>query len=733
MEIINQSGFQFSFISGRIGFPKHTLSLIVKGTFDLVPDKVAVLGDEQIFPTGDELYSDDDEGCGSCRYESDFAYHKPRADFLLAGKCHVPGGKPVQACKVTFQVGDRTKTLGVFGNRYWNQITRNISNPEPYIEMELRYENSFGGKGYKKNPVGKGYGKVKREDGSKVLPLPNIEDLNHLIDSPGSRPEPAGFGPIGNMWAQRFAKLGTYKGNWLKKRWPWFPDDFDWSFFNAAPLDMQIEGYFKGDEPLYFENLHPVHSQYRCQLPGLRARLFLNKLDLNDPKLTRFTEVPLNLDTLWIDMELEKLVLVWRGVMEVLSEDYEEIAHCFIIAENLEETFQTKEYYQDLFYRQIAEKEEPEKPEIEPIAEDINIEEKITEAEASIKAALIKEGIDPEQELPEHSQEDMEAEIRLIEKLEFEQRKELPPLTREIVQERIIRGEGFAGEDLRGIDLSGIDMQEVDFRNAILAEVNLQKSNFSKADFSKADFSKADLSATNLNGVIFEDTDLTETDLSGADLTDSVANDAIFDRANLTNAILENCFAEGASFYEADLTNASLKNSFCRASDFSKSKLIEANFQNASLVEASVEEADGAGVNMTGADLTGLRASEKTNFSKGIFRNVIAPYSIWEDAILDNADFTFSQMEGVNFASASLKSANLFGADLKYSRLSRANLHEAKCTTMNLFQANLEKADLTMTDFSSSNLYGVEFLDAIIDNTKFDNANLKMTKLSRRY
>ena len=147
------------------------------------------------------------------------------------------------------------------------------------------------------------------------------------------------------------------------------------------------------------------------------------------------------------------------------------------------------------------------------------------------------------------------------------------------------------------------------------------------------------------------------------------------------------------------------------------------NFSGTDLTEAGLEDADGVGINMRKANLAGLRASGKTNFSRGNFQKVTAPYSIWENAILDAADFSMSQMEGANFASASLKSAVFIGADLKYARLSKASLVMAKCMTMNLFEASLEKADLTMTDFRSSNIYGAEFLDAVTDGAKFENTN----------
>jgi len=735
MEIINKSSLSFAFITGRVNFPKHSLTLIVKGTFDLKPGSNAKLSDDQIFPTGDERFPDDDEGNGSFRYSSDFAYYKPRADILLAGKCYAPFGKAVPACKVKFQAGSLSKTLGIFGNRFWNLKTRMISDPEPFTQMDLRYENSFGGEGYKKNPVGKGYARITKADGSKIWPLPNIEDVNNLIDSPGSHPEPAGFGPIGDMWAQRYSKLGTYKGGWLKERWPWYPKDFDWGFFNAAPSDMQLGDYLKGDEHISLENLHPSQTIYKSQLPAIKPRLFLHIKETGGAGPTVFKEVPLRLDTLWIDMEAEKAVLVWRGLSEILTEDYDEVSDCFIIAEKLDESPKSKAYYHERFLKLLNVDEDFQLEETEQTEtvdrEGISVEDQIKEAEEKLKAELTEAGLDIYQELPEPAREDKEKELLLMAEFGLKKQKE-EALNLIILKERLAKKEIFREEDLRGLDLSNLDIHGIDFQDALLSETNLSNSDLSGAILLKADLSGADLSNVNLQRAVLKDADLSKTNLSGADLRGSVLEDAILDGAHLQNALLDNANAQGASFYEADLENASLQQCACRAADFSKSRLTAADFKGAILVEASAETADGHHVNMTDADLTGFRASDQTNFAHGIFRNVTGHYSIWENAILDHADFSFSDMEGANFSSASLKSASFVGADLRYARFSKADLYQAKCMTMNLFEASLEKANLTMADFRASNIYGAEFLEAVIDRTMFESANLKMTKLSGR-
>ncbi len=737
MKIVNKTLFQSASVIGQISFPKHSLTLIVKGTFDLVLDDKVVPSEKQIFSTGEESYPDDEEGTGSCRYESDFAHFKPHSDLLLVGKCCCPSNKPIQVCRVTFQVGEKVKSLAIFGDRYRKGILKKSSIPELFTEMELRYENSFGGEGYKKNPIGLGYKKKIAEDGSNQWLLPNIEDPQNLIRSSFDHPEPVGFGPLGKMWQQRYTKVGTYKGKWLKERWPWFPKDFDWAHFNAAPPDMQVEGYLKGDEELYFENLHPIHSSYHSQLPGLRVRCFLNELHPNDQgvRQTLFREVPMNLDTLWVDMDTEKLVLVWRGVANIKSEEYEEIEHLFIVSEKLEEKNQSLEYYETLFKKTLAEENAEEEYEIKPI-EPLEVENttevdaEIAKAEHQLQATLIEAGIDPNN-LPEPREEDKAKEIQILKELGFEEETEISALTRETVQERIARGEGFAKEDLRGIDLSGLEMNGVDFQEAVLTDVCLKESHLSAANLSGADLSGADLSGATLHGAILKEADCSNAHFDGADLSDAVLEDAIFEKAQLKKTMFDKVSAKDANFSEANLSESSFKEASLTGADFSKSILNSANFQGANLREASVEGAVGIQVNMSGADLTELRASEACNFLQGIFQKTIGLESIWENANLSESDFSYSKMEGADFSSANLERANLSAADMKFSRFTKANLKEAKCIQMNLFQGSLEKADLTRADLRGSNFYEVEFLDAILEETKLTSANLKMTKLSK--
>ena len=293
---------------GKVVHPKDTLTLIVKGTFKLIPGQPGqpVEPGAHLAPTGDAFYDGDPQT--SCRYESDFVHFKPRADVCVVGHCHAPGGTPVPACPVRFSAGPISKALMVFGRRRWKRTlmgARSISEPEPFTSMELRYENSFGGPEYSPNPIGKGFLPKKHGLEHSDIEVPNLKVLEGEQLKTMQAGTPAGFGPLGRTWSQRMALAGSYGKKWLNKRWPWLPEDFDWGFCNAAPSDQQIKGYLKGDESLYFENLHPEHGTFYASLPGTRVRCFLS--DRCD-SAQRFREVSTQLDTLWVDMDAEQLM-----------------------------------------------------------------------------------------------------------------------------------------------------------------------------------------------------------------------------------------------------------------------------------------------------------------------------------------------------------------------------------------------------------------------------------------
>jgi uncharacterized protein YjbI with pentapeptide repeats len=778
LEPINQTPFHYGPIAGRLNFPGHSLTLIVKGTFDLKPGQTATPSEEHLFLAGDEFYPDDDEMEGSTRYEADFAYFKPRADLLLVGKCHAPRGRPIPACQVTFRVGESARSLAVFGDRHWKRNAlgvQTISEPEPFTEMELRYENSFGGQDYKYNPVGKGYRKEETESGKNLRLLPNIEDPDSLIASPRSRPRPAGFGPLGRMWAQRFTRLGTYKGTWLEERWPWFPTNFDWGHFNAAPPEMQFETYLRGDEPLYFENLHPEYPQYKSQLPGLRVRSFVNTSAETDAEQGRFDEVSMVLDTLWVDMEAEKLVLVWRGWTEVLSEDYEEIRHLFIMSEPLDAAAQPADQCRRLFLAALAEYEAewgmaPEEPE-EPVEPEMpeEAEETVAPEEPSIgppelpadadaeaaakkeKEALVKKveaqtaaifaqlGINLDSLPSEMQQKTKEQQAKIITKLTEGDPAKVMATERAGLETQMKDTFAKMGVDINKPPPMSTKAQAEQAR--FIKELGIDSSMVQGTPLLAGFFAaipallpKMGLDPENLDPLINEAKKQQERLAAELGIEEEEQQAEEEQEPHLTREIVEERAARGESFAGEDLRGLDLSALDLQGLDFTG-----ANLAGVSLVKSNLSAANLEGTDMTGAvlseaqlpdgNLSGTKL-ENANLARASLTGATLTEANLSGADLTQAELAQANLAGALLPEALLSNANAAGSMLTSSDLSRANLESANLEGANLSEATLTDAGLADANLSGANLTGAKLTGADLTKANLSEATLTGADLS---
>jgi uncharacterized protein YjbI with pentapeptide repeats len=739
MDVINETPFSFALFPGRLSFPRHSATFIVKGSFRLRHNQTVKVVEEQDFPTGDEYYPDDDAQTGSIRYSSDFVYFKRHADLFLVGHAHAPAGTPVTSCPVRLAVNDRARDLIVTGDRMWQRRAgmTGVTPPVPFTSMELRYENSFGGAGFGQNPVGKGYGKRDQENGTETWPLPNIEDPALRISHPDHKPPPAGFGPLNAGWEFRSRKLGTYNKRWLEQKWPWFPDDFDPTYFNAAHPYLQQDGYLSGNEMLQVTNMHPEIADYRTGLPGVRVRCF-TRTHSSDASIGKsFQEIRMNLDTLWVDMDAEQLVLVWRGWSRTDSGEMEDIRDILVTAEALDsESMAVDECYALLNRRkaELAQELEEEEPEpvgnVVPAADDTtDTEALLVDAEAEVNRAIRDAGLDPDN-LPEASDDDKQKEAELLAALGIESH-EVNPLTREHVQARVLAGDSFLQEDLTGLDLAGMDFSGADLREADLSGLDLRQCSFARVDLSGANLAGANLTQVNLQGANLKAADLTGATLSGASL----------EGAGLEETILESCVAQSVNFDEVQGSGADFSKASLRGSHFCKATLTGASFEEADLnlvilsdallQDIRLDKVTALHSSFSRSDMTGARASDQCDFSGTSFAWCQLEGANFEGARCVQADFSCADMHDVNLIACDLGEARLEYADLRNAKLAKARLANTTLAFANLFEATLEKAQLEGTNLRGANLYAAEFLDAGINNVDFEQANLKMTKLGK--
>ena len=131
-----------------------------------------------------------------------------------------------------------------------------------------------------------------------------------MRDAADSYPvQPAGFGVVGRPWAPRLALAGTYDNTWLQERSPGLPEDFDFAYWNGAPVDQQIDFPPPNLRIELFNLVDPrlsSNGRVCVELPGHRPFVLLrlrNGVMLPLPFLT---------DTLLIDTEAMTLSLTHR-------------------------------------------------------------------------------------------------------------------------------------------------------------------------------------------------------------------------------------------------------------------------------------------------------------------------------------------------------------------------------------------------------------------------------------
>ncbi len=361
MELIRDTPFEAAWQVWKSPTSKQCLTLIVKGTFSLVESGACPIAGQQQLPTGDIHQDGDPEA--SVRTESDFAHIKPKGECFVVGSCYAPGKSAAPVVLVAFTIGPVGKKMAVIGDRYFKGFIAKQTEPEPFKVMPLCWERSFGGSKSAVNPVGIGLDKIPiGEKKKRHFPLPNIENPEALMRSRRQNPPPVGSFPIPKSWKQRIAHAGRYSQKWLDSKWPGLPDDFQWRYFNAAPEDQQISGYFKGDEVISLINLHPVHQRIRCRLPGLRATALLRRADGG-------TSIALrpDLDTITVDTDNGTVTCLWRAITEIGAETLDEFSEVFVVHEDIK-VDRSLEDYEEWHERRKEELLEEEKAvEAQPI------------------------------------------------------------------------------------------------------------------------------------------------------------------------------------------------------------------------------------------------------------------------------------------------------------------------------------------------------------------------------
>ncbi|XYI01956.1 DUF2169 domain-containing protein [Sorangium sp. So ce1128] len=677
---------------------------------------------------------------------------KARGEVLVEGCAFCE--RPSIATQVRLSFGPVDKRLYVVGDRTWE--FGGPSEPAPFQQLRVSWENALGGAGDRLNPAGKGRAAAV-VDGKKIHPMPNVEWPGRLIQSPQDGVPPAGFGPLDPTWEPRHSRVGTYGDRWLKTRYPDYPEDFDPLFFNVAPEDQWLPRYIAGDEAFVIENMHPAMPRLEGALPGLVARAFVRTRS-DDRRL----DVPMHCDTAWFFPGVARVLLVWRGVFPIAVDDEMEVSELLVALERIGSPVPV-ERYDEVRARRLDRKRGPlhdlrdadllppgvkvAKPsggrDIEILLEregsfDDNMrrraELELERAREQIRSAgldpdaSLPRRVPPPEELPRNDtaafldvldervaallKEAEEQRARVMsdfraqcaalrldpdEVIERERRRSLGP-PRVSAQKEL--------ETLRGLkalaEATGVSMPEEVLRKLddpeieaklVLAERSAKDAYRQTVHFIEAVPPLHPDDARRVREEVEAALRAGES-LAGRDLTGADLAGLDFSGADLREAFLESARLAGCRFDGAQLERAVLAHARAAGASFRGARLAGANLGGADLTEASFEG---------GADLS--------------------------RAILARATLSRARLGGASLSGADLGEVKLDGADLRRCRareltvtgvdLSGADLSEAE-----LVSCNLIRVKCAGTSFARARLAQTVFLDVEGDGASFRGASL---------
>src|SRR5262249_44495740 len=121
---------------------------VVKQRFRVSPTgKVGRVAGAEV-NVADVPWDEDAPEKSSVKLASDLCLVKPATDVLVTGAAIAPGGARVKQLDLVLRAGAIQKMIRVYGPRVWTRGVMGLalSAPEPFEQVELRWENAWGGR-----------------------------------------------------------------------------------------------------------------------------------------------------------------------------------------------------------------------------------------------------------------------------------------------------------------------------------------------------------------------------------------------------------------------------------------------------------------------------------------------------------------------------------------------------------------------------------------------------------
>ncbi len=661
---------------------------------------------------------------------------KFRAEVLLSGKAYAPADNPVEQMTAGFSVGENLeKMITVCGNQSlvlgddgWHKTPL-----ESFQEMNLDWSNSFGGKGFADNFVGKGFiDRDKPLEQNATVPLANLRASLDQFDNIDSSYQPVGFGPIDLSAPVRQQRAGTYDETWLDKHYPGLAPDHAPSIFNTTQQDQWLEGKLRGDETFQLVGVSRSQPLLAGNLPALRARAFIQRK--NSP--TRLEAVETEADTLWFFPEEDVGVLVYRGMVDVDDSDALDVESLMLAYENISDTARPVSYYEEVHALRTNKKT--------ALAHVMN-DSQLTpvKSEAELKELALEQKCAEQ----EHEKKVVKAQASMLERLNKEALSkgapEIKPVKVEMPAVPVIssaairRGDVDLTETIAGLESLAQNCKRDGEQKVAELKKTLEKNGIkSDAPKEKPD---ADVETR------FSDSLVPKIPTDNSDELLKLAQAKIEARrlSAKDSSSANSVTPKGAKRLREHVVAALDKGKSLSGVDLCGADLAGLDFRGLDMRDTLLESADLSGSNFKGANLQGAVFTnakihgacfddcrfENANFSavKGEhakFRNARFGAIMAIKAKLEKVDFSGAHFESSTFMDSSLDDSLMIGCRLKNTRFMQTSLCNIDISQADLYQVMVMDVTAEGANFASSKIVRSIFAQVKAQRSSFVNGHL---------
>lgn len=649
----------------------------------------------------------------------DCAEPKPFAEYLLAG--HAGIGEEVTSLDVRVKVGSLSRRWRIEG-----ESDKTGLQVKPFLRMPMDHPQSWGGKGCKDNPLGRGY------DDSRNPNLMSIGfDGAAIVRSPLAAPT-----PIPHGFQLRKSHLDSIAGSmtdkhYLEAYFPGLPPTIDHRYFQLAPPSQWLKSAEWPDSiPYELQGFRPDGATLAGCFPAVRARAFVWHKNESEPQ-----EMQLQRKTLWLLPDHDIGLMIFTGSVPI-SHLFDEPLETLLVGLDNVQALRNAEHYQQIYSRRsqvgAPNFESLNDPELMPVGMSVNVIRDLADHPYSKRYRSTPQPAEQSQGFYQGVREAIERQRQPPPALPHNEQAP-PAQDNEAGTQWLQRQEDsaenitFAGTDFTALTLQNRRFRYCTFNHCRLLRTTLADCTFENCQFLHCQIEDAHWHNVHLAGCFISSTRFSNT-LFGHCLYEKVTVESsqllqcrfsdfrwqqcIIKLGDFSLSQFEQCTLDGSFFSETSFNQSQHGSSLLTSCIFEKSTGLNAKFIDSKLEKSSFIDSNWQGVSFTRCEIYSFTTGLGVDLSESLFEQC--------------------HMEKVGFTKVNLQASTFTHCSLLEGCCDKANLDQATITACDMAALSLKDASLTRsvwqaTSLQQSILYNADLRDTCFLRCNLAGANLAMT------